>query len=295
MLFPARAVQGVGISLLVTATVRSVLRAKPGQGAAMTDFGFAATIGSVIGIESGGYLTEAFSWRAVFAMSAVLALVLAQPPSPRGGQRPAIRSPSPARRTGTGDPERSGTPGLMVPALLFNFLVFFNYSIWVALPLYTEHRFDTSAEANANLLLVITLMRPDRRVPGGARDPHLGEPVGSDRRVDHRGRRHGSGFAGTGRALVGFAADPLRNGDGRGGERGERPRSPARRTERTRGGAGTAQQRLGLVVGPYVIGALSDAFGYRTPFVVLPIATAIVVILTARGRIPRRNPSLSLG
>ena len=51
--------------------------------------------------------------------------------------------------------------------MVFNLLVYFNYSVWVALPLYTEQRFDVSAEANANLLLVITIMHLIAAFPAG--------------------------------------------------------------------------------------------------------------------------------
>ncbi|MCC6793161.1 MAG: MFS transporter, partial [Thermomicrobiales bacterium] len=40
---------------------------------------------------------------------------------------------------------------------------------------------------------------------------------------------------------------------------------------------------LGLVVGPYLTGALADAFGYGTPFIVLPavmLAAAVVALRT---------------
>jgi predicted MFS family arabinose efflux permease len=46
---------------------------------------------------------------------------------------------------------------------------------------------------------------------------------------------------------------------------------------------------LGLVLGPYATGALSDAFGYRTPFVALPVVTAGAVILAVRERVPEKD------
>jgi predicted MFS family arabinose efflux permease len=39
---------------------------------------------------------------------------------------------------------------------------------------------------------------------------------------------------------------------------------------------------LGLVVGPYVTGALSDAFGYRAPFFALPVAMAVAALFAVR-------------
>ena len=42
----------------------------------MTYFGFAATVGGVFGLQSGGFLTEEYGWRAVFVLSTVVAGVI---------------------------------------------------------------------------------------------------------------------------------------------------------------------------------------------------------------------------
>jgi MFS family permease len=276
--------------LLVTSCLRSVLRAKPGQGAAMTYFGFAATIGGVLGLQSGGYLTETFSWRAVFVLSIAVGLILTVTTfsARRGGfAAPADavrRTPVESRVTPV-----AGTLGPVFPALLFNFLVFFNYSIWVSLPLYTERRFDASAEDNANLLLVITIMHLVAAFPvGRAIRKWSGRPVLIGGLL--------ISIAGTLLVLpapdmawlivplmlygCGMVAASSAGSDlvlQRGGMSGRAV------------GMVRLSSDLGLVVGPYVTGSLSDVFGYRTPFVALPVATAVAVVLALRERSPNRG------
>jgi MFS family permease len=285
LLFPARVVQGIGISLLVTASLRSVLRAKPGQGAAMTYFGFAATMGGIFGLQSGGYLTEAYSWRAVFALNVGLALILAVTTFAARGAG-AVAPVEAGKKVDSGAEAGSGSLGSVVPALLFNFLVFFNYSIWVALPLYTERRFDASAETNATLLLVITVMHLVAAFPvGRAIRKWGGRPIliggllvaiaGTLLVLPAPGVRwlivplalYGVGMV----AAANAGSDLVLQ---RGGLSGRAV------------GLVRLSSDLGLVLGPYATGALSDAFGYRTPFVALPIVTAVAVILAVRERGP---------
>jgi DHA1 family multidrug resistance protein-like MFS transporter len=284
LLFPSRAVQGIGISLLVTATLRSVLRAKPGRGAAMTHFGVASTIGSILGIGSGGYLTEAHGWRAVFAMSVVLAVVLAVAASGAWGAGSSGSGAGSATSTAPEPAPSSATADAMVPAILFNFFVFFNYSVWVALPLYTEHRFATSPETNANLLLVITLMHLVAAFPvgrairaWGSRPTLIGgllvAIVGTLLVLPAPGVRwlivplalYGAGMV----AAANAGSDLVLQRGGLGGRAV---------------GMVRLSSDLALVLGPYATGTLADAFGYRAPFVALPIVTAAAVILVARER-----------
>src|SRR5215217_6509655 len=75
-LLPARGIQGVGVALLATAGLLSVLRARPGGGAAMTAFNLSTGAGGSAGLLSGGYLTAEFGWRAVFWLSTVVSGVL---------------------------------------------------------------------------------------------------------------------------------------------------------------------------------------------------------------------------
>ena len=76
MLLPARGIQGVGVALLATAGLLSVLRALPGGGAAMTAFNLSTGAGGSAGLLSGGYLTAELGWRAVFWLSTVVSGVL---------------------------------------------------------------------------------------------------------------------------------------------------------------------------------------------------------------------------
>ena len=63
---------GCGVALLATAGLLSVLRARPGGGAAMTAFNLSTGAGGSAGLLSGGYLTGEFGWRAVFWLSTVV-------------------------------------------------------------------------------------------------------------------------------------------------------------------------------------------------------------------------------
>src|SRR5215210_4337454 len=75
-LLPARGIQGVGVALLATAGLLSVLRALPGGGAAMTAFNLSSGTGGSAGLLTGGYLTAELGWRAVFWLSTVVSGVL---------------------------------------------------------------------------------------------------------------------------------------------------------------------------------------------------------------------------
>ena len=89
--------------------------------------------------------------RAVFVLSVAVGLILTV--TTFSARRGGLTAPADPTRKTSAEPETiavAGTLGPVIPALLFNFLVFFNYSIWVSLPLYTERRFDATAEDNAN-------------------------------------------------------------------------------------------------------------------------------------------------
>src|SRR5215217_1821232 len=75
-LLPARGIQGVGVALLATAGLLSVLRALPGGGAAMTAFNLSTGAGGSAGLLTGGYLTAELGWRAVFWLSTVVSGIL---------------------------------------------------------------------------------------------------------------------------------------------------------------------------------------------------------------------------
>ena len=76
VLYAGRVLQGVGISLLVNAGMRSILFARPGRGDAMTIYGIASTSGSVLGLVSSGLLTGVFGWRSIFALAAGLGVAV---------------------------------------------------------------------------------------------------------------------------------------------------------------------------------------------------------------------------
>jgi MFS transporter, Spinster family, sphingosine-1-phosphate transporter len=275
-----RIVQGIGIALVVNACLRAVLGSKPGRGAAMTYFTFAATVGGVFGLQSGGSLTEDIGWRSVFVLSTVIAgliavAALAARHVPAGQVRPL--NPPPAIATaGAIDRSRIALP------LILNFLVFFNYSLFVALPLYTEHEFGSSAETNARLLMVITVVHLVAAFPAG-------------RIIRGWGAEYvliaGIVLALLGTALilpmpspVWIAAPLLLYGAGQvaatsaGGDivlhlGNQSPRSI---------GLVRFTSDLGLVIGPYLTGALSDAFGYGAPFVALPLMMLSAIAIAVR-------------
>lgn len=290
MLLPTRVLQGVGIAFLVTAALRSVLRARPGEGAAMTYFTFSATLGGVCGLQSGGYLTEAISWRAVFGLCVVIAGVLTV--TSLATRNRGIAAPAPVKSAlSTGDATAPASVGSIIPSLVVNFLVFVNYSVWVALPLYAERQFNASAETNANLLFVVTVMHLIVAFPAG-------------RAIRKWGGRAimlvGLVVAMLGTLLVlpapglGWMLVPLML-YGAGMVAASNAGSDI---VLQRGGLGSRavglvrlSSDLGLVLGPVLGGVLSDAYGYRAPFVALPIVTAFAILLGYRenGRAPRRR------
>jgi DHA1 family bicyclomycin/chloramphenicol resistance-like MFS transporter len=273
-----RIVQGIGVAFLVNACLRAILGSKPGRGDAMTYFGFAATVGGVFGLQSGGYLTEERGWRAIFVLSIVLGAIITA--------TALVSRIVSARRGGPFDPtpadtsrETASRNGMLLP-LILNFLVFFNYSLFVALPLYTEHEFGTSAEANARLLMVITVVHLLAAFPAGRVIRGWGaQPVLIAGMV--------VSLIGTGLILpmpdpIWIAVPLVLYGAGQvsamnaGGDivlhlGGQSTRSVSLVRFTT---------DLGLVTGPYLTGTLSDAFGYGAPFIALP-AMMVVATLVA--------------
>lgn len=292
MLLPTRVLQGIGIALLVTAALRSVLRARPGEGAAMTYFTFSATLGGVFGLQSGGFLTESISWRAVFGLCVAIAAILTV--TSFGVRNRGIVATGIITRPSSATDEQPATTitaytGSIIPSLIVNFLVFVNYSVWVALPLYAERRFDASAETNANLLLVVTIMHLVVAFPAGrAIRKWGGRPIMlAGLLVSMIGTLLVLPAPGLGWLLVplifygaGMVAASNAGSD----------------IVLQRGGLGSRavglvrlSSDLGLVLGPIVGGFLSDTYGYRAPFVALPIVTAIAVVLGYRDRAKNEN------
>jgi MFS family permease len=267
VLYLGRILQGVGISLLVNAGMRSILFARPGRGDAMTIYGIASTSGSVIGLVSSGLLTGALGWRSIFALAAVLGVVLTL--LPVVGTRVARRAARPAAPV----PAMVASVPLRtyLAPLAVNFVIFCNYSVWTILPLYAEHRFDAGPGMTANLLLVITIMHLAAAVPVRGAIRRFGSSVvlaGSVvvAMIGSMGillapslwalivplMFYGAGMVGS----VNCAGDIVLHRGGAGSR-----------------AVGTLRQTsdLGLVVGPLAAGSMIDAIGYGAPFIAFPI------------------------
>ncbi|MCA9860679.1 MAG: MFS transporter [Thermomicrobiales bacterium] len=274
VLYAGRALQGVGIALLVNAGLRSILSARPGRGVAMTLYGIASTIGSVIGLQSSGLLTGSYGWRSIFVLSAMLGVVLTILP---------IVSTSVARRSLRPVEHTSTVAGVIVPLrtylapLAINFLVFCNYSIWVIVPLYAQRQFDASPTATANLLLIITITHLAAAVPVSRAIGRFGPSrvLVSSLLIAAAGSAgillaNSVWLLGLPLALYGAGMVGAVNSGGdivlhRGGA-GSRAVGSLRQTS-----------DLGLVIGPIVAGAIADALSYSAPFVVFPFLMLVVV------------------
>jgi len=281
----ARLLEGAGVAFVINAALLSILRARPGAGAAMTMFTFLSTVGGVFGIVFGGGLTEAISWRAVFVLHlAIGAGVLALGLSGRNRGPLQIASADHAVQTVI---ENAPPRSLVVTGLIANFLVFVNYSVWaVAMPLYADERFDASPEQISTLLLTMTIGHLVLAYPVGAIIKRYGSIPSL---------MIGNAITAASMVLVltapslwmlvpplaiyslGQVAASNAAGDfllQRGG----------------RGGKGVGMLRLscdlGLVLGPAAVGALADIAGYRSPFLALPILTVAGAVLTI-GRLKR--------
>jgi len=287
-LYVGRGLQGVGVALLVNAGLRSILVARPGRGAAMTQYGLASTMGSVLAMVSSGAIAGYAGWRAVFLLATVLGVLLTLLPivSTRVSRRtprlvetaPLVKSPAVPLRS-------------YLTPLLMNFVIFCNYSIWVILPLYAERRFDATPAVTANLLLIITFM-------------HLAAAVPVSRAIS----RFGAGAVLVGSVIVAalgtggivlastvwmLVLPLLLYGAGMVGAV-----NSAGDMVLFRGGAGAKAvgslrqaSDFGLVIGPIVAGAIADSFGFRAPFVVFPVLIlgAALGVLVPQLRAPRRS------
>lgn len=281
-LLPARGMQGVGVALLATAGLLSVLRARPGGGAAMTAFNLSTGAGGSAGLLSGGYLTAEFGWRAIFWLSTVVSGVLLSSSLLARMRAAVARTARPARDDAnpTVRPTRFGE----VAAVAANLLVFVNYSIWVvSLPLLGAEKFGFNASQVGLMLLFVNIV-------------HLGSaiPIGGMIRKTGAVRALSFGFAvgGAGLLLAPLAPTPpwllvpmalYAVGQVAGNS------SAGDLILRLGGGGGHAvgavrlSSDVGLVVGPAAVGALADASGVTAPFTVLGVialvATATAVFL----------------
>ena len=289
-LLPARGIQGVGVALLATAGLLSVLRALPGGGAAMTAFNLSTGAGGSAGLLTGGYLTAELSWRAVFWLSTVVSGVLLA-----GSSLARMRAAIPhTGRTARDDanptvvPTRSGE----VAAVAANLLVFVNYSIWVvSLPLLGAEKFGFDASQVGMMLLFVNLIHLGSAVPMGGMIRKAGAA---------RALSFGFGVGGAGLLLVPLAPSahwllvPMALyaiGQVAGNS------SAGDLILRLGGGGGRAvgavrlSSDIGLVAGPAAVGVLADAAGVAAPFTVLGVvalmATATAVFLGRQA--PRRR------
>jgi predicted MFS family arabinose efflux permease len=222
-------------------------------------------------------LTAHFGWRAVFVFGAVLAGAITVTTFSVRLLASASAEPVDARPdTPAGRREPIGP---VLPALIFNFLLFFNYSVFVALPLYTEHRFGASPETNARLLMVISVVHILASVPAGRAIRRWGA---------QRSLVAGMLLAIAGTLLAGAAPNTfvlslplLLYGAGQ-----ITGTNAAGDTVLHLGGQSTRaigylrfSSDLGLVVGPYATGTLSDHFGYGAPFLALSIVMALAALV----------------
>jgi MFS family permease len=290
-LLPARGIQGVGVALLATAGLLSVLRALPARGAAMTAFNLSIGAGGSAGLLSGGYLTSEFGWRAVFWLSTLVSGVLLA-----GSMLARVRAVVPRAgnsateaMSGAVRPSRSGE----VAAVAANLLVFVNYSIWiVSLPLLGAEKFGFDAGQVGMMLLFVNLTHLACAVPIGGLIRRAGAA---------RALTIGFGIGGAGMLLVPFAPSPpwlivpmalYAVGQVAGNS------SAGDLILRLGGGGGRAvgavrlSSDLGLVGGPAAVGALVDAAGVAAPFTVFG-AVALAAMATV-ALLARQAPRLSL-
>jgi MFS family permease len=278
-LLPARAVQGLGVALLATAGLLSVLRALPGGGAAMTAFNVSVGVGGSVGLFAGGYLTSEMGWRSIFWLSAAVSIVLLAGSLLARGED---RGWSVERR----EPETSADKRLIVhrgeaAAIAANLLVYSIYAIWVvSIPLLTSIRFGFDASQVGLLLLFVNVCHLGSAIPVGAVIRRFGAP---------RALAAGFGICALGLMSVPFVPSALwllppmalyAVGQVAGNS------SAGDLVLRLGGGGGRAvgavrlSSDIGLVAGPAAAGAIVDAAGIEASFAVfgaLSLSGAIVV------------------
>jgi MFS family permease len=269
MLLPARGLQGVGVAILATAGLLSVLRARPQGGAAMTAFNVSSGVGGSFGLLSGGYLSDEIGWRAVFWLSAIVSAVLLLTTLLARTQA-ALTRPV---RTDFAEP-LPATMGAVSAAVALNFLVFANYAIWiVSLPLLGVAKFGFNPGQVALMLLFVNVVHLVSAVPVGVFIRKAGAT---------RSLMFGLGIVGIGMVLTPMASSitwlaiPMALyaiGQVAGNS------SAGDLILRLGGGGGRAvgavrlSSDVGLVVGPAAAGVLTDAAGVDASFTVLGVMT----------------------
>jgi MFS family permease len=284
-LLPARGIQGVGVALLATAGLLSLLRALPGGGAAMTAFNLSSGAGGSGGLLTGGYLTAELGWRAIFWLSTVISGLLLAGSVLARIQAAISRLERPAREDLAAGvrPSRSRE----VAAVAANLLVFVNYSIWVvSLPLLGAVKFGFGAGQVGVMLLFVNVVHLASALPIGGIIRHAGAA---------RALAIGFGIAGAGLLLVPFAPSALwlaapmalyAVGQVAGNS------SAGDLILRLGGGGGRAvgavrlSSDIGLVAGPAAAGALADAAGVEAPFIVLGVIALAAMVAVLVGLRP---------
>lgn len=153
VLLAGRFIQGVALAMLLASIMLSIVRARPGDGAAVMIMNVSSGTGSAVGLIASGALIGAFDWPGVFLGGGALALgmlVLALAfPATAGYSR------HPANQLDPTIVDQSRVPllKLMTPMAL-NLLVQGAYGVFmVALPLYAAWRFDASSSRIGALLI----------------------------------------------------------------------------------------------------------------------------------------------
>lgn len=282
-LLVARGIQGIGIALVVTASLLSLLRARPGEGAALTAFNVAAGVGSGFGLATGGFLTGEFGWRAIFWLSAMLgaALLIGAITSRPAHAKAATISKMPLEPDAP-VPARTGWWTMALP-LFLNLLVYANYSIFlVSLPLYAADRFSAPAGTIGTLLLLTNLVHLGAAIPLGRGIRRFGasRTVGPSLAIAAVGM-----FAVLAAPASGWLIVPLSiyavgqiGGNSAAGDMVLRAGG--------QGGRAVGMLRLsgdvGLVAGPAAVGVLADLAGAAAPFIALSMLTLLAAALSCR-------------
>jgi MFS family permease len=284
-LLPARGIQGVGVALLATAGLLSVLRALPGGGAAMTAFNLSSGAGGSGGLLTGGYLTAELGWRAIFWLSTLISGCMLVGTLLARVQAAISRREQTARQELGAEMRPSRFRE--VAAVAANLLVFVNYSIWVvSLPLLGAVKFGFGAGEVGMILLFVNIVHFASALPIG----------GIIRRVGAaRALALGFGIGGAGLLIVPFAPSALwltpamalyAVGQVAGNS------SAGDLILRLGGGGGRAvgavrlSSDIGLVAGPAAVGVLADGAGVEAPFIVLGVMALAAMVAVLIGLRP---------
>lgn len=278
-LLPARALQGTGVAMLATAALLSVLRARPGGGAAMTAFNLAVGVGGSVALFVSGPLTAALGWRGIFWVSGLLAAVMlgiavAVRPNQARGRTPTVPEPFPAKQ--------ARWSAAVVAAMAANLLVYGNYAVWiVALPLYAAARFAADPARIGLLLLAINTVHLVGAIPVGGVIKRAGPIV-----------TLAAGLALSGLGMAMMAAAPSEAWlsvpialYALGQVAGNSAAGDLLLRLGGRDGRAVGRVRLtsdvGMVIGPAAAGMLVDALGVRSPFVALAALSAVGAAIAA--------------